>query len=72
MKESIGMFQYKLVVTVIVVLALSYSASSEQLSSRECENLNFTILALCSDCNTQSKYVKDKGQKSISDFSHTL
>ncbi|CAI8618338.1 unnamed protein product [Vicia faba] len=61
MKErSIGMYQYGFVVAVIVVLALSYGASSEQLSSRECENLGFTGLALCSDCNTLSEYVKDK------------
>ncbi|KAL5074349.1 hypothetical protein RYX36_013333 [Vicia faba] len=31
------------------------------LNSRECENLGFTRLALCSDCNTQSEYVKNKG-----------
>ncbi|KAI5386844.1 uncharacterized protein LOC127108150 [Lathyrus oleraceus] len=61
MKErSIGMYQYGFVVTVIVMLALSCGASSEQLSSRECENLGFTGLALCSDCNTLSEYVKDK------------
>ncbi|KAJ1376106.1 Thioredoxin-like superfamily [Sesbania bispinosa] len=47
-------------VAVIVVLALSFGASAEQLSSRECENLGFTGLALCSDCNTLSEYVKDK------------
>ncbi|KAK7400862.1 hypothetical protein VNO78_12170 [Psophocarpus tetragonolobus] len=46
---------------VIVILALSLVASAaEQLSSRECENLGFTGLALCSDCNTLSEYVKDK------------
>ncbi|CAL5213223.1 unnamed protein product [Lathyrus oleraceus] len=61
MKErSIGMYQYGFVVAVIVMLALSCGASSEQLSSRECENLGFTGLALCSDCNTLSEYVKDK------------
>ncbi|XP_058750586.1 uncharacterized protein LOC131623601 [Vicia villosa] len=61
MKErSIGMYQYRFVVAVTVVLALSYGVSSEQLSSRECENLGFTGLALCSDCNTLSEYVKDK------------
>lgn len=47
-------------VVVVVVLALFHGASSEQLSSRECENLGFTGLALCSDCNTLSEYVKDK------------
>lgn len=51
-------------VVVVVVLALFLGASSEQLSSRECENLGFTGLALCSDCNTLSEYVKDKGSES--------
>ncbi|CAK8577578.1 unnamed protein product [Lathyrus sativus] len=61
MKErSIGMYRYGFVVAVVVVLALGCGASSEQLSSRECENLGFTGLALCSDCNTLSEYVKDK------------
>lgn len=49
-----------LVVIVVLALALSLGASAEQLSSRECENLGFTGLALCSDCNTLSEYVKDK------------
>ncbi|CAJ1939338.1 unnamed protein product [Sphenostylis stenocarpa] len=48
------------VALIAVMLALCLRASSEQLSSRECENLGFTGLALCSDCNTLSEYVKDK------------
>ncbi|GLT34941.1 hypothetical protein SLA2020_094290 [Shorea laevis] len=40
-------------------------SSREQLSSRECENLGFTGLALCSDCNTFAEYVKD--QELVSD-----
>nr|AFK35197.1 unknown [Lotus japonicus] len=48
-------------IAVAVLLALSSVASAEeQLSLRECENLGFTGLALCSDCNTLSEYVKDK------------
>ncbi|XP_008788184.2 selenoprotein F [Phoenix dactylifera] len=35
-------------------------ALGERLSARECENLGFTGLALCSDCNTFADYVKDK------------
>lgn len=50
------------VVLILVLLPFSLGASAEQLSSRECENLGFTGLALCSDCNTLSDYVKDKGQ----------
>ncbi|XP_028220360.1 pentatricopeptide repeat-containing protein At2g03380, mitochondrial-like [Glycine soja] len=34
--------------------------NEEQLNSRECENLGFIGLVLCSDCNTLSEYVKDK------------
>uniref|UniRef100_A0A2P2KE12 15 kDa selenoprotein-like n=1 Tax=Rhizophora mucronata TaxID=61149 RepID=A0A2P2KE12_RHIMU len=37
------------------------SSSKEQLSSRECEDLGFTGLALCSDCHTFSEYVKSQG-----------
>jgi hypothetical protein len=32
------------------------------LSSRECEDLGFTGLALCSDCNTLAEYVKNQGE----------
>ncbi|KAG9447046.1 hypothetical protein H6P81_013174 [Aristolochia fimbriata] len=32
----------------------------QQLSSRECENLGFTGLALCSDCNTFAEFVKNE------------
>lgn len=42
------------------VFSLAIASAREQLSSRECENLGFTGLALCSDCNTFSEYVKDK------------
>ncbi|CAN4099538.1 unnamed protein product [Withania somnifera] len=33
---------------------------AEQLSTKECENLGFTGLALCSDCRTLAEYVKDQ------------
>ncbi|KAK2971230.1 hypothetical protein RJ640_014238 [Escallonia rubra] len=36
-------------------------SNAQQLSSKECENLGFTGLALCSDCNTFAEYVKDQG-----------
>ncbi|KAB5512735.1 hypothetical protein DKX38_029763 [Salix brachista] len=39
--------------------------SKDQLSSRACEDLGFTGLALCSDCNTLAEYVKD--QELVSD-----
>ena len=47
--------------TAIIFIALMPLASSkEQLSSRECEDLGFTGLALCSDCHTLSEYIKDQ------------
>ncbi|KAM7460912.1 hypothetical protein LguiA_029033 [Lonicera macranthoides] len=36
-------------------------AEEQKLSSKECENLGFTGLALCSDCKSFSEYVKDQG-----------
>ncbi|KAM7464927.1 hypothetical protein LguiB_012489 [Lonicera macranthoides] len=40
-------------------------AAEQKLSSKECENLGFTGLALCSDCKSFSEYVKD--QELVSD-----
>ncbi|KAL5160482.1 Vacuolar cation/proton exchanger 5 [Glycine soja] len=48
------------VAVIVLALSLCLGSSSEQLNSRECENLGFIGLALCSDCNTLSEYVKDK------------
>ncbi|KAJ0502486.1 putative selenoprotein F/M [Helianthus annuus] len=39
---------------------LLYCLLSKQLSSKECEDLGFTCLALCSDCNSLAEYVKDE------------
>ncbi|KAG9128875.1 hypothetical protein Leryth_009648 [Lithospermum erythrorhizon] len=36
------------------------NVNQEKLSSKVCENLGFTGLALCSDCNTLAEYVKDQ------------
>ena len=44
----------------MVVVPVS-SSSREVLSPKECENLGFSGLALCSDCNTFAEYVKDQG-----------
>ncbi|KAM1714304.1 hypothetical protein ACFX12_024928 [Malus domestica] len=56
-----------LMVAMLVVLAVAVAsgASKEQMSTRECENLGFTGLALCSDCNSLAEYVKD--QELVSD-----
>ncbi|PSS35734.1 Selenoprotein like, Sep15/SelM redox protein [Actinidia chinensis var. chinensis] len=44
----------------IVLVAIPLASRADQLSPKECENLGFTGLALCSDCNTFSEYVKDE------------
>lgn len=51
---------YGLILFVGILFPIVLS-DKEQLSSRECEDLGFTGLALCSDCNTLAEYVKDKG-----------
>ncbi|XP_028780121.1 selenoprotein F [Neltuma alba] len=48
------------IATVVILAAVPLGSAMEQLSSRECENLGYTGLALCSDCNTFAEYVKDK------------
>ncbi|GMY32705.1 selenoprotein F [Fagus crenata] len=53
------------IVTLLALVPLALGTTKEQLSSRECEDLGFTGLALCSDCNTLSEYVKD--QQLVSD-----
>ncbi|KAJ4723692.1 15 kDa selenoprotein-like [Melia azedarach] len=50
---------YKTVAFTVIISAIVVT-SKEQLSSRECEDLGFTGLALCSDCNTFAEYVKDQ------------
>ncbi|GLT91576.1 hypothetical protein SLE2022_094570 [Rubroshorea leprosula] len=57
--RKMGFLLLFLVASAVIV------SSREQLSSRECENLGFTGLALCSDCNTFAEYVKD--QELVSD-----
>ncbi|KAL4632078.1 uncharacterized protein LOC142632273 [Castanea sativa] len=47
--------------TIVLLFAVvPLGIAKERLSSRECENLGFTGLALCSDCNTLAEYVKDQ------------
>jgi hypothetical protein len=45
----------------LLFAAVPLGTTKEQLSSRECEDLGFTGLALCSDCNTLAEYIKDPG-----------
>lgn len=51
---------YEAVLFIVIISAVAVT-SKEQLSTRECEDLGFTGLALCSDCNTFAEYVKDQG-----------
>uniref|UniRef100_A0ACD5XBP6 Uncharacterized protein n=1 Tax=Avena sativa TaxID=4498 RepID=A0ACD5XBP6_AVESA len=45
----------------VVLLCLSgVCRGAEQLGTRECEDLGFTGLALCSDCNALHEFVKDQ------------
>ncbi|XP_021291280.1 selenoprotein F [Herrania umbratica] len=54
------LYYFLLIIVIISSTAVIVSSSREQLSSKQCEDLGFTGLALCSDCNTFSEYVKDK------------
>ncbi|PKA59296.1 hypothetical protein AXF42_Ash001390 [Apostasia shenzhenica] len=47
------------VVFLIVVCSL-ITTHGDHLSPKECKDLGFTGLALCSDCNTLAEYVKDE------------
>ncbi|XP_015077085.1 selenoprotein F [Solanum pennellii] len=55
-ERVMGVIQVALLCFVVGVLG----AKAEQLSTKECENLGFTGLALCSDCRTLAEYVKDQ------------
>ncbi|GAA0148341.1 hypothetical protein LIER_07813 [Lithospermum erythrorhizon] len=51
---------------ILMVMMIWFSSKAEtnvnqeKLSSKVCENLGFTGLALCSDCSTLAEYVKDQ------------
>ncbi|KAJ0561567.1 putative selenoprotein F/M [Helianthus annuus] len=48
---------FNLISTILLLLCI---CSKAELSSKECEDLGFTGLALCSDCNSLAEYVKDQ------------
>ncbi|CAG7900210.1 hypothetical protein BRARA_H02990 [Brassica rapa] len=50
----------KMMMTVMILMLTSTISAKEQLSTKECEDLGFTGLALCSDCHSLSEYVKDQ------------
>ncbi|KZV48461.1 15 kDa selenoprotein [Dorcoceras hygrometricum] len=57
---------YKFVLSVIPLFLVLHACQGDQkLSTKECEGLGFTGLALCSDCHTFAEYTKD--QELVSD-----
>ncbi|URE16926.1 Calcineurin-like phosphoesterase [Musa troglodytarum] len=57
---------------LVLLLASATLGLGERLGAKECEDLGFTGLALCSDCNTLGEYVKDKGASSSSQLGYIL
>ncbi|KAL5848399.1 hypothetical protein ACOSQ4_006412 [Xanthoceras sorbifolium] len=53
------------IMAILMTITATGVAAKHQLTTRECENLGFTGLALCSDCNTFAEYVKN--QELVSD-----
>lgn len=52
----------KFVLAIIPLLLVFHACEADQkLSTKECEELGFTGLALCSDCHTFAEYTKDQG-----------
>ncbi|KAL0413930.1 UNVERIFIED_CONTAM: hypothetical protein Sradi_1594700, partial [Sesamum radiatum] len=50
---------------ILLWLILCFCEAEQKLSTKECEKLGFTGLALCSDCHTFAEYIKD--QELVSD-----
>jgi hypothetical protein len=48
-------------VSVVLLCCSVLCSGADRLGTRECEELGFTGLALCSDCNALSEFVKDQG-----------
>ncbi|KAF9593254.1 hypothetical protein IFM89_021010 [Coptis chinensis] len=48
------------VLEFVLCFTLLLVITSQQLNTKDCENLGFTGLALCSDCNTFAEYVKNE------------
>ncbi|KAG0503114.1 hypothetical protein HPP92_003186 [Vanilla planifolia] len=52
---------FSFVVPLVALLFFSPTATvGDQLSTKDCDNLGFTGLALCSDCTTFAEYVKNE------------
>lgn len=48
-------------VAVVLACCSVLCSGAERLGARECEELGFTGLALCSDCTALAEFVKDQG-----------
>jgi hypothetical protein len=48
-------------IAVVLLCISGLCRGAERLGTRECEELGFTGLALCSDCNALGEFVKDQG-----------
>lgn len=61
---GVGRVEFCCVVSALLIFALQcafYGVQGEVLSEATCEDLGFTGLALCTDCDSIAEYVKDKG-----------
>ncbi|XP_058094175.1 uncharacterized protein LOC131240129 [Magnolia sinica] len=57
---SLGFASNLLIFLFLALVLVSGEEEQQQLSYKECENLGFTGLALCSDCNRFAEYVKNE------------
>lgn len=60
---GVGRVEFCCVVSALLIFALQcafYGVQGEVLSEATCEDLGFTGLALCTDCDSIAEYVKDK------------
>jgi hypothetical protein len=48
-------------VVAVVLMCCSIVSSVERLRAQECEDLGFTEVTLCFDCNPLTDFVKDRG-----------
>jgi hypothetical protein len=48
-------------IAVVLLCISGLCRGAERLGTRECEDLGFTGLALCSDCTALGEFVKDQG-----------
>lgn len=62
MEREMASFSFVLGRVLLLFVVVLPSVSGDQLSAKECEDLGFTGLALCSDCDAFAEYVKNDGE----------